>query len=84
MTTVTRLGENSKIVIIGDSNQNDIALRYVALDYFIERILGEDENIFHFKFKREDIVRHPLLIKITDNYEKAKMEGTLPDTKRKN
>jgi len=84
MTLVTRLGENSKMVIIGDSNQNDISIKYVALDYFINKILGEDDFMFHFKFTRDDIVRHPLLIKIVDNYEKAKLEGTIPETKRKN
>lgn len=84
MTMVTRLGENSSMVIIGDTNQNDISRRYVALDYFIKNILGEDPSIFNFKFERADIVRHPLLIKITDNYEKAQERGDMPDTKKRN
>ncbi len=37
-----------------------------------------------FKFDRSDIVRHPLIIKITDNYEKAIAEGKLPHTKNNN
>lgn len=85
MTLITRLGENGKIMLIGDQSQNDINKVYLAFDYFIEKILGlEEENIFHFKFDREDIVRHPLLIKIIDKYEKAKAENTLPSTKNKN
>ena len=84
MTTITRFGQGSKIAIIGDSRQNDIAEKYVALDFFIERILGEDEQMFHFKFDRHDIVRDPLLIKIIDNYEMALAAGLIPDTKRKN
>ena len=71
-------------LLIGDQNQNDINKRYVAFDFFIDKILGEDKDIFHYKFGRADIVRHPLLIKIVDNYEKAQMEGSLPDTKNKN
>jgi phosphate starvation-inducible PhoH-like protein len=84
MTTITRFGEGSKIAIIGDSRQNDINEKYVALDFFVKEILGEDEQMFHFKFDRHDIVRDPLLIKIIDNYEKALSEGRIPVTKRKN
>ena len=84
MTTITRFGKGSKIAIIGDSRQNDINAKYVSLDFFIEKILGEDDEIFHFKFNREDIVRDPLLIKIIDNYEKALEEGTIPQTKNRN
>jgi phosphate starvation-inducible PhoH-like protein len=84
MTLITRMGKNTKTLLIGDQNQNDINKRYVAFDFFVEKILGEDPSIFHYKFGRADIVRHPLLIKIVDNYEKAQMEGLLPDTKNKN
>lgn len=84
MTTITRFGERSKIAIIGDSRQNDINEKYVALEFFIKEILGEDEQMFHFRFDRSDIVRDPLLIKIIDNYERALAEGKIPNTKRKN
>lgn len=84
MTTITRLGSNSKICIIGDSRQNDINEKYVALEFFISDILGEDELIHHFRFERTDIVRDPLLIKIIDNYEKAIADGKIPSTKRRN
>lgn len=84
MTLVTRMGKNTKMILIGDQNQNDINKRYLAFDFFIEKILGEDKDIFNYRFLREDIVRHPLLIKIVDNYEKAQSENMLPDTKNKN
>ena len=84
MTTITRFGVGSKIAIIGDSRQNDIAEKYVALEFFIKSILGEDENMFHFRFERGDIVRDPLIIKIIDNYEKALAAGLIPGTKRNN
>lgn len=84
MTTITRFGQGSKIAIIGDSRQNDINEKYVALEFFINKILGEDEQIFHFRFERADIVRDPLLIKIIDNYEMALASGEIPSTKRKN
>ncbi len=84
MTTITRFGEGSKIAIIGDSRQNDINEKYVALEFFIKEILGEDDQMFHFRFDKTDIVRDPLLIKIIDNYEKALSDGTIPETKRRN
>jgi phosphate starvation-inducible PhoH-like protein len=84
MTTITRFGQGSKIAIIGDTRQNDINEKYVALEFFIKEILGEDDQMFHFRFEREDIVRDPLLIKIIDNYEKALSEGKIPNTKRRN
>lgn len=84
MTTITRFGVGSKIAIIGDSRQNDINEKYVALDFFVNEILGDDEQMFHFRFNREDIVRDPLLIKIIDNYERALAEGKIPTTKRRN
>lgn len=84
MTFITRFGTNSKVAIIGDANQSDIAKRLVALEYFIDNILGRDPEMLHFKFTREDIVRHPLLIKIVDNYEAAQLRNDIPDTKRRN
>lgn len=84
MTLITRMGKNTKTILIGDQHQNDINKRYVAFDFFIEKILKADKDVFHFRFLREDIVRHPLLIQIVDNYEKAEAEGTLPDTKNRN
>ena len=84
MTTVTRFSTESKLVIIGDQRQNDINSKYLALDFFIKSILGEEENIFHYKFDKSDIVRHPMIIKIIDNYENAIDKGLIPETKNKN
>lgn len=84
MTTITRFGYGSKICIIGDSRQNDINEKYVALEFFVNEILGEGDQMFHFKFDRSDIVRDPLLVRIIDNYEKAMVDGKIPQTKRRN
>jgi phosphate starvation-inducible PhoH-like protein len=84
MTFITRFGTNSKVAIIGDESQNDINKRHVALDYFVDKILGEDKDMLHFKFNKKDIVRHPLLIKIVDNYEAALARNDIPETKKRN
>lgn len=80
MAIVTRLGKNCKMVFIGDVNQSDINKNYVAVDIFKE-LLNGIEGIEFFEFERKDIVRDPILIEITDRYEKMKAEGKIPNSK---
>ena len=70
---LTRLGENSKIIITGDINQvnrksivskNDES----GLEYAIEHI-GHLEEVGITEFERKDIVRNPLITKILDNWD---------------
>lgn len=68
---ITRLGENSKMVITGDVTQRDIEKKKVVLHEFIDMI-GDLPDISIHEFKREDIVRNKILIDITDRYEKWK------------
>jgi len=82
MTLVTRIGRNSRMVLIGDQAQNDINRKYLAFDFFIEHILADDPDVYHFRFTRDDIVRHPMLVRLVDRYEAAK--GSLPETKNRN
>jgi len=84
MTLVTRLGDKSKMVFMGDQRQNDINKRFLSYDFFRHEILEGVEDVFTIDFDRSDIVRHPMLIKITDNYERLEKEGKLPNTKNKN
>lgn len=76
---VTRLGRNSTIVFMGDTKQNDIGKRYVAVDFFIE-VIKDIPGCASFEFKREDIVREKILIDIIDRFEKLEAEGKMPDT----
>jgi phosphate starvation-inducible PhoH-like protein len=82
MAIVTRLGENCKMVFIGDINQNDIDKKYVAVDLF-KRILDGIKGVGLFEFERKDIVRDPILIEITDRYDQLKEGGKLTYTKNK-
>ena len=34
------------------------------------------------QFTKEDVVRHPILVEITDRYERLKTEGRLPKNKK--
>lgn len=76
---VTRLGRNSTIVFMGDTKQNDIGKRYVAVDFFNE-VIKDIPGCASFEFKREDIVREKILIDIIDRFEKLEAEGKMPDT----
>lgn len=78
----TRLGANSKIVIMGDTTQYDIEQKTVALPDFIEMCDGI-EHVNSHEFTSADIVRNPILIEITDRYEKLKSEGKVTQSKRR-
>ena len=74
MLWVTRLGNNSKAIMMGDISQYDIRKADSKFLEFI-KIYGNDEGIFNFSFKPEDIVRNKFLINIVEKYEKWKMEN---------
>ena len=80
---VTRLGRNSTMVFMGDTKQNDINKRYVAVDVFNE-IIKPIKGCSLFKFERSDIVREQILIDIVDRFEKYEDENKLPETMNKN
>jgi phosphate starvation-inducible PhoH-like protein len=77
MLVVTRMGQNSKIIICGDITQWDIKNRKKDLLTFSEKIANGVANCTSFEFTREDIVRNPILIELTDKYEKYKEENKI-------
>lgn len=82
MAIITRFGNiNCKMIFIGDINQNDIDKKYVAVNIFKE-ILDGIEGISMFEFDRSDIVRDPILIEITDRYDKMKSDGRLTQNRK--
>jgi len=74
MLWVTRLGNNSKAIMMGDVSQYDIKKSDSRFLDFIN-IYKEDSDIFNFSFKPEDIVRNKFLINIVEKYEKWKAEN---------
>jgi phosphate starvation-inducible PhoH-like protein len=65
---ITRLGENSKMIIAGDITQRDIEKKKVVFHEFIELYKNENKIAVH-EFTKDDIVRNHLLIRITEKYE---------------
>ena len=76
MLFVTRMGQNSKVVICGDTTQYDNYMRRKDFATF-SRIMSDIDGIVEFEFDRSDIVRNPLLIAITDRYESYKYKSSL-------
>lgn len=68
--TLTRLGENSRMVVTGDSSQVDLKHGVVSGLAEAERALQNIEGISFLRFTGADIVRHPVVGKIVEAYEK--------------
>lgn len=67
---LTRLGYGSKAVITGDITQVDLPRGKNSGLVNAQKILGDIEDIGFINFSSDDIVRHPLVQKIIDAYEK--------------
>lgn len=69
-TFISRIGERTKLVIIGDIDQIDLKLKVgekCGLEDAIDRLYGID-SIALVEFTEEDIVRDPFLIEIMKRY----------------
>ena len=69
---VTRLGRNSKMVILGDVTQIDLPTGSSSGLNEILKLLPKEEGIEIIKFQSKDIVRHRLVDKIVKAYSKLK------------
>jgi len=68
---LTRMGENSRMVVTGDLTQTDLPLGStrglpIALD-----VLRDVEEIAICRLNEKDVVRHKLVRKIVNAYEKS-------------
>ncbi len=65
---LTRIGENSKIVINGDPSQIDLPNKNLSGLNTSKKILGNLSEISIIDFDHSDVVRHPLVSKIVKAY----------------
>ena len=65
---LTRIGENSKIVINGDPSQIDLPNKSMSGLNRSKKFLGNLEEISVVDFDHTDVVRHPLVSKIVKAY----------------
>ena len=67
---LTRLGFGSKAVVTGDITQIDLARGQKSGMVAVQRILADVRGIAFSSFKSDDVVRHPLVQRIVDAYER--------------
>ena len=65
---LTRIGENSKIVINGDPSQIDLPHKNTSGLNRSKKLLGHLDEISVVEFDHTDVVRHPLVSKIVKAY----------------
>ena len=67
---LTRIGFGTKAVVTGDITQIDLSKGQKSGLIEIQKVLKNIKGIEFTKFKSEDVVRHPLVQKIVNAYEK--------------
>jgi phosphate starvation-inducible PhoH-like protein len=69
---LTRLGEDSRMVITGDVTQIDLPRNKASGLIQVRSILKGIKGIDFHEFSSADVVRHPLVLKIIEAYERFK------------
>ncbi len=67
---LTRIGENSKLVVNGDPTQIDLPNKNHSGLIKSQKILKEIKEISIINFDHNDVIRHPLVTKIVEAYKK--------------
>ena len=71
---LTRLGYNSKMIVNGDTSQIDLPKGVVSGLVHAERTLSTIPQIAFVNFEASDVVRHPVVAKIIEAYDKASLK----------
>ena len=67
---LTRIGENSKLVVNGDPSQIDLPNKNQSGLIKSQQILKDIKEISVINFDQNDVIRHPLVTKIVEAYQK--------------
>lgn len=76
---LTRLGNNAKMIITGDMSQIDLPRSVPSGLAHALRVLDRVPGIGKVEFGKKDIVRHPLVQRIVDAYEKFDKQSPEPE-----
>lgn len=68
---LTRLGDNSKLVLTGDVDQSDLHNRDRGAFHFAYKLLEDDPEVGTIHFTHDDIQRHYLVSKVLEKWENA-------------
>jgi phosphate starvation-inducible PhoH-like protein len=72
---LTRLGENSRMIVTGDPTQIDLPPGQVSGLVEATALLEGVEGIAQVRFTSADVVRHPLVTRIVQAYDGADHEA---------
>jgi phosphate starvation-inducible PhoH-like protein len=72
---LTRLGENSRMIVTGDPSQVDLPPGQTSGLTEATRLLDGVEGIGHVAFTAEDVVRHELVARIVQAYDQAALKA---------
>jgi phosphate starvation-inducible PhoH-like protein len=72
---LTRLGENSRMIVTGDPSQVDLPPGQTSGLADATRLLANVEGIAHVVFTAEDVIRHELVARIVAAYDKAALKS---------
>src|SRR5579862_5358692 len=73
---LTRLGENSRMIVTGDPSQVDLPSGQTSGLAEAMRLLSDVEGIGRVVFTHEDVIRHELVAKIVAAYDRARRSIT--------
>ena len=73
---LTRLGENSRMIVTGDPSQVDLPGGQVSGLAEAVRLLDGVEGIGHVAFSQKDVIRHELVARIVAAYDRLPPRGT--------
>ena len=67
---LTRIGNDSKMVITGDPRQHDRGFEHNGLSDFVHRLEGFEipDDVQHVQFTDADVVRHPVIRQVLEIY----------------
>jgi len=71
---LTRMGNNAKFIVTGDTTQIDLPRKSDSGLAKSVNIIANIKGVAIVNFEKEDIVRHPLVIKIVEAFEKIDQE----------
>jgi phosphate starvation-inducible protein PhoH and related proteins len=72
---LTRIGQGSKCVVTGDVSQIDLPRGELSGLIDAERVLRRVSGIATTRFSSVDVVRHPLVARIVDAYDAARLDA---------
>jgi phosphate starvation-inducible protein PhoH and related proteins len=78
---LTRLGENSRMIVTGDPSQVDLPYGQTSGLHEAVRLLEKVEGISHVVFTAEDVIRHELVARIVEAYDKAALKARPRESK---